>query len=133
MIVGHGIDLMSTSRIAASIARFGEHFLARIYTDHERAVADRRVKHASQMYTAFWAAKEATMKALGTGNRRGVHFRDIEVRHEPSGKPYIVLYGASRARAEVLGVDRIEVSLTHLKETAAASVLFESDRRKTSR
>lgn len=133
MIVGHGIDLMSTSRIEASIARFGEHFLARIYTDYERAVADRREKLSSQMYTAYWAAKEAAMKALGTGNRRGVHFRDIEVRHEPSGKPYIVLYGASRARADVLGVDRMEVSLTHLKDVAAASVLFESDRREESR
>ena len=61
MIVGHGIDLMSTSRIETSIARFGEHFLARIYTDYERAVADRRVKLSSQMYTAYWAAKEAEL------------------------------------------------------------------------
>jgi holo-[acyl-carrier protein] synthase len=129
MIVGHGIDLMSTSRIAASIERFGDQFIDRIYTDEERAVAARRRKYAFQIYTAFWAAKEATMKALGTGNRRGVRFRDIEVRHEPSGKPYIVLYGVSRARADALGVDRIEVSMTHLEEMAAASVLFESDGR----
>ena len=126
MIVGHGIDIMSTRRIDGAISRHGEHFMQKIYTDYERSVIERRRANAAQTCTAFWAAKEATMKALGTGNRQGVRFRDIEVRHEPSGKPFILLYGASRAHAERLGVDNIEVSMSHLEDHAIASVIFES-------
>jgi holo-[acyl-carrier protein] synthase len=125
MIVGHGIDIMSTERIERAIRRHGERFLQRIYTGYERSIIERRGAYAGQICTAFWAAKEAAMKALGTGNRQGVRFRDIEIRHEPSGKPYIRLYGHSREHARRLEVDNIEVSLSHLDDNAVASVIFE--------
>jgi holo-[acyl-carrier protein] synthase len=125
MIVGHGVDIMSTARIERAIGRHGDHFMEKVYTDYERGVIERRRAYGAQICTAFWAAKEATMKALGTGNRRGVRFRDIEIRHEPSGKPYIVLYGASREHADRLRVDNIEVSMSHLGDHAIASVIFE--------
>jgi holo-[acyl-carrier protein] synthase len=125
MIVGFGIDIMSTARIGKAIERFGEHFLGRVYTDHERAQIEWRKSYGPQSYTAFWAVKEAAMKALGTGNRKGVRFRDIEVCHETSGKPYLQLYGVSRERADRLGVDSIVVSMSHLQDHAIASVIFE--------
>ena len=125
MVVGHGIDIMSTSRIEKAIQRFGNRFMTKIYTEHEREVIARRRAHASQICTSLWAAKEATMKALGTGNRQGVRFRDIEIRHEPTGKPYIRLYGASEQHAKRLHVDNIEVSMSHLDDNAVASVIFE--------
>ncbi len=127
MIVGHGIDVMSTKRIEKAIRRFGKQFISRIYTEYERAGIEKRKRYAPQLYTAYWAAKEATMKALGTGNRRGVRFIDIEIRHEPSGKPYVRLYGISKKRAEMMNVDTITVSMSHLEDIATASVIFESN------
>jgi holo-[acyl-carrier protein] synthase len=140
MIVGHGVDLMSTKRIAAAIERFGDRFVHRVYTEYEREIVSLRTGdqgrtkrgqpvrsgRAHQMYTAFWAVKEAAMKALGTGNRQGVAFRDIEVRHHRTGQPYLVLHGRSAEHAHRLGVDRIAVSMTHLDDLSAASVIFES-------
>jgi holo-[acyl-carrier protein] synthase len=127
MIIGHGVDIMSTKRIENAIRRFGNQFTSRIYTPYERAGIEKRKKYAPQLYTAYWAAKEATMKALGTGNRQGVRFIDIEVRHEPSGKPYIQLYGVSKQRAVAMNVDTINVSMSHLDDIATASVIFESN------
>lgn len=99
--------------------------MKKVYTEYERGVIERRRAYGAQICTAFWAAKEAAMKALGTGNRQGVRFRDIEIRHEPSGKPYLVLYGASEEHARRLRVDNIEVSMSHLGDHAIASVIFE--------
>jgi holo-[acyl-carrier protein] synthase len=146
MIVGHGIDLMSTGRIAAAIERFGERFIRRVYTDREvetvrlrtvtgedaypgqpgAAERPRWPGRAHQMFTAFWAVKEAAMKALGTGNRQGVAFRDIEVHHLRTGQPYLMLHGRSAEHARRLGMERIAVSMTHLDDLSAASVIFES-------
>lgn len=125
MIVGYGIDIMSTARIEKAICRFNEIFLNRIYTDYEREFAKRRNKLASQLYTSFWAAKEAAMKALGTGNRKGVYFKDIEIHHERSGKPFIKLYGCAHDFAEKLGTDNIVVSISHLEDIVVAAVILE--------
>lgn len=125
MIVGHGVDIMSTARIEKAIIRFGDRFMNKIYTEHERKLIEGRKAYASQICTSLWAAKEATMKALGTGNRQGVRFRDIEIRHEATGKPYIMLYGISKQHAKRLQVDNIEVSMSHLDDNAVASVIFE--------
>lgn len=127
MIVGYGIDIMSTARIKRTIARFARRFLERVYTDHERVVAEKRNKGAYQLYTSFWAVKEATMKALGTGNRRGVRFIDIEVRHERSGKPFIELNGIAKEFSEKIGVDNIVVTMSHLEDIVVASVIFEKN------
>ena len=126
MIVGYGIDIMSTERIQRAIERFNSSFLIRIYTDYERAFAKRRNKGAYQFYTALWAAKEATMKALGTGARKGVRFKDIEIHHERSGKPFIQLYGVASEIAQKLGANNIVVSMSHLKDLVVATVLFEN-------
>jgi len=125
MIVGHGVDIMSISRIESAVVRFGERFLRRIYTEKETRLLSSRRRGASQYLAALWAAKEATMKALGTGARKGVRFRDIEVLHEPSGKPFIRLHGTARETARRLGTDHMVVSLSHLDDTATASVIFE--------
>jgi holo-[acyl-carrier protein] synthase len=126
MIVGYGIDIMSTDRIKDAITRFGEYFLSKVYTGEERRQAEERKKSSYQIYTAYWAAKEAVMKALGTGHRKGVRFRDIEIRHESSGKPYVSLHGKSKEYARKLGVHNIVLSMSHLHDNAIASVIFES-------
>jgi holo-[acyl-carrier protein] synthase len=125
MIVGHGIDIMSTNRIRRTVESFGGQFLRRIYTPHERGFIGRRPAVSYQMYTSYWAVKEAAMKALGTGNRMGVRFRDIEVCHERSGKPYLKLYGQAKKFLERLGATNIQVSISHLEDVVVASVILE--------
>ena len=126
MVVGHGIDIMSTKRIRKTVESFGGHFLRRIYTAQERGFIGRRPVVSQQMYTSYWAVKEAAMKALGTGNRMGVRFKDIEVYHERSGKPYIRLYGKALEFLQRLEVKNIQVSMSHLEDIVVASVIFES-------
>jgi holo-[acyl-carrier protein] synthase len=127
MIVGFGIDIMSTARIRKVIERHGSSFLGRVYTDLEREYADRKLVGSDQVYAAFWSVKEAVMKALGTGNRQGVFFRDIEVRHERSGKPHVRLSGASKEHAERLGADNVVVSMSHLEDLVVAAAVLEKN------
>lgn len=125
MIVGTGVDLADTRRIGENIARHGKRFLERIYTPSEIAYCERFKNHAER-YAARFAAKEAAFKALGTGWRAGVTWLDVEVSHLPGGKPHLVLSGRARELAKKLGVDRIEVSLSHAQDYALAQVIFES-------
>ncbi|MBS3147022.1 holo-ACP synthase [Candidatus Woesearchaeota archaeon] len=127
MIISYGIDIMQPSRIQAAICAHGEGFLSRIYTTMEVESA-RRKRYQSgvmEVLTAYWSVKEATMKALGTGNRQGVKFKDIEVCHENSGRPYIELYGIAKEIADKLGVKNIFVSMSHLDDMVVAGVIFE--------
>jgi len=124
MILGIGTDLAEVERIHKSVERFGERFLARIYTAQERAYAMRKANWAESLAARF-AAKEAGMKAIGTGLSRGVSWQHLEVANEPSGRPTIRLYGAAFAVAQAMGVKRISVSLTHTKATAFAVVILE--------
>ncbi|MCD6399386.1 holo-ACP synthase [candidate division WOR-3 bacterium] len=124
MIVGFGIDIMSTERIKKAIDRFGDRFIKRIYTSREIELVSRR-KNQYEVYAAYWAVKEATMKALGTGNRMGVYFKDIEILHEKSGKPYLKLYNWSKKHAVKLGVKNVVVSMSHLEDIVVGSVIFE--------
>jgi holo-[acyl-carrier protein] synthase len=124
MILGIGTDLAEVERIHKSVERFGERFLARIYTAQERAYAMRKANWAESLAARF-AAKEAGMKAIGTGLSRGVSWQHLEVANEPSGRPTIRLYGAALAVAQAMGVKRISVSLTHTKATAFAVVILE--------
>ena len=98
IVLGLGSDLCNISRIESSIARFGDRFLNRIYTDIERAKADRRVMTRAATYAKRFAAKEACAKALGTGLRRGVFWRDMGVVNMPSGAPTLALTGGAAAR-----------------------------------
>lgn len=124
MIVGIGTDLAEVDRIRSSIDRFGERFLNRIYTGRERAYAASKANVAERLAARF-AAKEAGMKAIGTGWSRGVTWQDFEVVNEPSGKPTLRLTGMARSVAEGMGVERISLSLTHTAATAFAVVILE--------
>ena len=101
MIIGIGTDLCDIRRIERTLARFGKRFLARIYTETERARADGRLNPAAQ-YAQRYAAKEACSKALGTGFRSGVFWRDMGVDNLPSGKPVLTLTGGALRRLEEL-------------------------------
>lgn len=125
MIVGLGADIAEVDRIEAAIARHGRAFIERVFTPQEIAYCERH-RARGERYAARFAAKEATMKALGTGWTRGVRWVDIEVTRQASGRPAIELHGATRQHAERLGVNRIHVSLTHSGNLAFAEVIFES-------
>jgi holo-[acyl-carrier protein] synthase len=125
MIVGLGIDITEIDRIEAAIARHGRPFLERVYTPSEIAYCERH-RHRAERFAGRFAAKEAAMKALGTGWRCGVRWVDIEVVREPSGKPTLKLSGASREIADRLGVKSIALTITHSGNTALAQVIFET-------
>jgi holo-[acyl-carrier protein] synthase len=127
MIIGLGSDIADVRRIAHSIERYGERFLTRIFTPAERAKADRRVNKA-ETYAKRFAAKEACSKALGTGMRTGVFWRDMGVINLPSGRPTMKLTGGALKRLQVItpaGCEaRIDVSLTDEGPTAQAIVII---------
>lgn len=125
MIVGIGVDLCEVDRIEAAIARHGERFLARIYTEAERRYCESKA-NPMERFAGRFAAKEAAMKAIGTGWRRGVGWRDFDVSRAPSGQPVIVFGGVARTIAEQLGVNRALVTITHTKSMALAQVVLEA-------
>lgn len=125
MIVGLGVDITEVDRMEAAIARRGPAFLARLFTPAEILYCQRH-RHSAERFAGRFAAKEAAMKALGTGWARGVRWVDIEVVREPSGKPTLKLAGAAREIAASLGVKHIVVTITHDGNTALAQVIFES-------
>ena len=124
MIVGLGVDIAEVNRIEAAIGRHGHAFLKRLFTQTEIDYCERH-RNRYERYAGRLAVKEAAMKALGTGWTRGVRWVDIEVTRQPSGKPTLTLYGATREHAERLGVCHINVSITHSGNTAFAQVIFE--------
>jgi holo-[acyl-carrier protein] synthase len=124
MIVGTGVDLSEVPRIEASIARFGRKFIERIYTPGEIAYVERKANRYER-YAARFAAKEAGMKAIGTGWRRGVRWQDFEVANLPSGKPTLRFHGAAAEFARRLGVRNVSLSLTHTAEYGMAHVILE--------
>ena len=124
MIIGIGTDLVEVGRIHRSITRWGEHFLNRIYTERERAYASSKA-NAAQRFAARFAAKEAGMKAIGTGWNFGVSWKDFEVVNQASGRPTVRLSGAAQQIADHLGVEHISVSLTHTATMAFAVVILE--------
>jgi holo-[acyl-carrier protein] synthase len=124
MIVGTGVDLAEVPRIRASIERFGARFVDRIYTPAEIAYVERKANRYER-YAARFAAKEAGMKAIGTGWRGGVAWRDFEVANLPSGKPTLRLHGVAAKVAGKLGVKSISLSLTHTAAVGLAHVILE--------
>jgi holo-[acyl-carrier protein] synthase len=121
-VIGIGTDIVECLRIAQMIERHGETFLRRVYTDHEIGYCSSR-RQATQHYAGRWAAKEAVMKALGVGWQRGVNWRDIEVRNQPSGGPTIALGGGARDLIEQLGVGEMLISISHCRSHATAYAL----------
>ena len=126
MIVGTGVDIVETSRIQRVFERHGERFARRLFTPGEIAYCE-RFKNKAERYAARFAAKEAAFKALGTGWREGVRWLDVEVTHQPSGKPELVLIGRAQELAQRLGVTRSAVSISHADHYAMAQVIFEGN------
>jgi holo-[acyl-carrier protein] synthase len=124
MIVGTGVDLAEVPRIRASIERFGSKFTDRVFTPLEIAYVERKA-NKYERYAARFAAKEAGMKAIGTGWRKGVTWQDFEVANMPSGRPTLRLQGVAAQVAKNLGVRQISLSLTHTAELGMAHVILE--------
>jgi holo-[acyl-carrier protein] synthase len=124
MVLGLGSDLIEIQRIAASVDRFGDRFLHRVFTAGEIAYCQRK-KNAAESLAARFAAKEAAAKALGTGISHGIAWPEIEVRREASGRPTLHWTGRALEMAKKLGVRRSSLSLTHSKDMAMAVVLLE--------
>jgi holo-[acyl-carrier protein] synthase len=126
MIVGMGIDIAEVARIREAIERHGARFLQRVFTPREIAYCQSH-RNSYDRFAARFAAKEAMMKALGTGWRRGVTWRDIEVANAASGKPGVNLAGKSLEIFRSLGGARIHLSITHTDDYALAQVVIEGD------
>jgi holo-[acyl-carrier protein] synthase len=124
MIVGTGVDIAEVPRIKASIERYGARFTERVYTPGEIAYVERKANRFER-YAARFAAKEAGMKAIGTGWRQGVRWQDFEVANLPSGKPTLRFHGVAAKFAEKLGVRNVSLSITHTAEVGMAHVILE--------
>ena len=131
MILGIGTDLIDIRRIEKTLERFGERFIARIFTDVEQVKAERR-RGAGQAYAATYAkryaAKEAASKALGTGFRRGVYWRDLGVVNLPSGQPTVRMTGGAAERLKALSPEgmtaRVDLTITDEYPFAEAMVII---------
>ncbi len=131
-VFGIGTDIVECLRIAQMIERHGELFINRVYTAHEIEYCRER-KQATQHFAGRWAAKEAILKALGTGWRRGISWLDMEVRNNPGGKPTVALRGGAREVVEQSGIGEVLISISHCRShaTALAVALSRDTRRKT--
>ena len=125
MIVGTGVDIAEVPRVAQALERFGDRFLRRIFTAGEIRYCDSKANRVER-YAARFAAKEAAMKALGTGWNHGVRWRDCEVVRFPGGRPTIVFHGKAGEFAAKLGVKNAALSLTHTSQQAFAQVILEA-------
>jgi holo-[acyl-carrier protein] synthase len=125
MIVGSGIDIAEVRRVRHAIERFGDRFLCRIFTAGEIRYCDSKANRVER-YAARFAAKEAAMKALGTGWSHGVRWRDCEVVRMPGGRPNMSFHGKAAEFASRLGVRNVALSLSHTAEQAIAQVILEN-------
>lgn len=124
MIVGTGIDIVEVERVAAAIERFGERFLERVFTPNEIRYCQSK-HNAGERFAARFAAKEAAMKAIGTGWKHGVGWKEVEVGREPGGRPTIAYSGKAAEFAARLGTRRVSLSLSHTAGQAIAQVILE--------
>ena len=122
MIVGIGTDIVEVERIQKMMSDHGDHFLERVFTAAEIAHCQPR-REAAQHFAGRWAAKEAVMKALGTGFTPEVGWTDIEILTLPSGQPYVVMHGTARTYSESKGIGTILITLSHTKTYATATAI----------
>lgn len=126
MIYGIGTDIVEVDRVAEKI-RKGKGFREMVFTPHEIAYCEKQA-HCYEHYAARFAAKEALLKALGTGwGNGGVNFDEIEIRHDVAGKPLLYLIGDAAGRYGQLNIKQILVSLSHTRATAIAMVIIETE------
>lgn len=126
MILGTGVDIAETSRVERGLEKHGDRFTKRLFTPAEIVYCE-KFKNRAERYAARFAAKEAAFKALGTGWREGIRWLDVEVVHQPSGKPELVLSGRAHEIARELRVCRTSVSISHSDRYVVAVVIFEGD------
>ncbi len=124
-VIAHGIDLVEVERVARLVAAHGARFLERVFTPGEREHGAGSRRHAEHLAVRF-AAKEAVLKALGTGLAGGIAWVDVEVTRDAEGRPGVRLHGAAQAAAEARGIGGWHLSLTHSAGLAAASVIATS-------
>ena len=122
-ILGHGIDIVETSRIRKLVDGHGQRFLDRCFTPTEQQYCSGNPKRYFEHLAGRFAAKEAVLKVIGTGWRGGIAWTDIEVLREPSGQPKIILSGECKKIAEELGISRWHVSISHIETHATASAI----------
>lgn len=122
-IRGHGIDLVEIARIERLLEEHGERFLARCFTEVERAYADSGGGRRAERYAARFAGKEAVLKAIGTGWAQGTRWTEIEFDHATGGQPIVRISGTCAAMARSRGISNWHVSLTHTASLAMASVI----------
>jgi len=123
-ILGIGTDIVEVLRIARMIERHGELFITRVYTDKEIEYCSAR-KAATQHYAGRWAAKEAILKTLGTGWRRGIGWRDIEITNDRQGMPLVKMRGGAREIQQKAGIEQIHVTISHCHCHAVAYAVAE--------
>jgi len=121
-VLGLGTDIIECLRIAKMIEKHGELFLQRVYTEHEVGYCSSR-KAANQHYAGRWAAKEAVLKAMGTGWSRGIRWRDIEVKVEVGGKPNVYIHGTAKEICNELGITDMLISISHCRSHATATAI----------
>ena len=124
MILGIGIDMEDVERMRLVIDRHGQRFLEKVYTAREIAYVEDKANRYER-YAARFAAKEAAMKALGTGWNQGVHWKDLEIVNSAEGCPTLRLAGGALSRAMQMGYRRVHVSMSHTRRTAIAQVILE--------
>ena len=126
MIQGTGFDLAALPRIRTLLERHGERFLARVLTERERAALPATEAGRTAYVAGRFAAKEAAVKALGTGFAEGIGMHDVEILSHVSGRPQLFLHGAAATRAKGMGVRAVHVSISHERDVAGAVVILES-------
>lgn len=124
MIIGIGTDIVSIQRVEQAIDRFGERFIKKVFTDGEAGACKNRKEQAS-FFASRFAAKEAVLKALGTGISRGIHFKDVEVCREIGKRPEVVLHKKAKDAAKSIGAGNIHLSLSHDAGFAVAFAVIE--------
>lgn len=122
-IVGHGIDLVETSRIAQMVAEHGERFLQRCFTEQEQRYAAANPARQAEHLAGRFAAKEAVLKALGTGWSGGIAWTDVEVVRQASGRPSILLHGRCADLARQQGITQWLLTISHVRSHAMASAI----------
>jgi len=122
-VLAHGVDVVAIERIATLLEAHGDRFRTRVYTEGEQAFAEQTPLRRAERYAVRFAAKEAALKALGTGLRGGMTWTDVEVVASWTGQPELILRGEALAMANRLGLDRWLVSLSHSGGVAIASVI----------
>lgn len=128
MVLGLGTDIVEISRVREMVERHGDHFTDRCFTAREVEWA-KRFRDSAIRFAGRWAAKEAVVKALGTGFVRGISFHDIEVLPLPSGQPVVELTGGARDLAESQGITEIRISISHSENYAVATAIATGDRK----